>query len=368
MDVKKLTQEPSGKVRGMLATKLAMDYRSGNFSDSESDIAVDIFRILLRDVEKKVRKTLSEQLSHCPNVPRDIVLKLVNDEPDIAAPMLQFSSVLTEDDLIAVVRSTKEVLKLSAVARREDISENLSNCILDTHNEQVLNALFSNASAHIPEKGMLESWQYISSSRTLLEILVKRGGLPITIAEKVYFLVADELKRQLVKQYKLNSPLAAKASVDAREWEMLGIIPEGGRFDPSDDEDVSDLIDQLHLGGRLTHSLLIRALCVGSLSVFEAGIARLAGVPRVNARILLMDGGALGFQAIYKAAGMPEGFADAIQVLLKISLEVTDFGQVRYTDFRRRVIDQIYIQKLNRSVENMEYLLTIIGGRIAATA
>ncbi len=368
MDVKKLTQEPSGKVRGMLATKLAMDFRSGNFSDSETDIATDIFRILLRDVEKRVRKTLSEQLSHCPNVPRDIVLKMVSDEPDIAGPMLQYSSTLTEDDLLAVVRSTKEVLKLCAIARRENLSQNVADTLIDTHNEQVLNDLFANKTANFSEKGLSESWQYVSGSRTLLEVLVKRGGLPLSIAEKIYFVVTDDLKRLLVKQYKLGAPQAAKASGDAREWEMLGIIPDGGHFDPTDDDDVSDLIDQLYMGGRLTHSLLIRALCVGSLTVFEAGIARLAGVPRVNARILLMDGGALGFHAIYRAANMPEGFADAIHELLKISLQETDYGQSKRQDFRRRVIDQVYIKGLHRTVENMEYLLTIIGGRIAASA
>lgn len=352
----------------MLATKLAMDFRSGNFSDTEADVASDIFRILLKDVEKKVRKTLSEQLCYCASVPHDIVMKLAKDEPEVAIPVLQHSHVLTEDDLIAIVRSTKEVLKLCAIARRDTLSEDLSNSLLDTHNERVLTDLFKNPGASLSQRGLMESWQYVASNRTLLETLVHRGGLPLPVAEKIYFLVSDDLRRMLTRKYKLGEPIAHKAASDAREWEMLGIIPDGGKIDPSNDEDVEDVVDQLYVGGRLTHSLLIRALCVGSLSMFEAGLAKLAGVPRVNARILLMDSGSLGFKAIYARANMPEGFFDSISTLLRVSLEETDFGRSKRQDFRRRVIDHIYARGYHRTVENMEYLLTIIGGKLAAVA
>ncbi len=367
MDVKKLTEEPSNKVRGMLATKIAADYQSGHFSESEAFIAADIFRILLKDAEKKIRRTLAEHLSHCPGAPHDIIWKLAHDEADVAAPVLQYSHVLTEQDLVSIIKSTRDVLKLCSVARREHVTEPVSDTLLETHNEEVLNDLFNNKSAKLSEKGLIDSWRYVSSNRSLLETLVHRGGLPLTIAEKIYTVVTDELKTALVQQYKINVPLAAKASADAREWEMLGIIPGGGKIDPANDAQVEDLIDQLYLSGRLTHSLLIRSLCVGSLSVFETGIARLAGVPRVNARILLMDTGSLGFHAIYKASHMPEGFFEAVRKLLQISLEETEFGRTKRSDFRRRIIDRIYMENHHRTIDNMEYLLAIIGGRIGST-
>lgn len=365
MDFKRLMQEPSANVRGTLAAKIAMDYRAGNFSRAEAAIADDIFRILLKDVERKVRQKLSEQLCHCPNAPHDVIAKLAEDESDVAVHVLEYSQVLTEDDLIAIVKSTQEVLKWCAVARRDNISESLSEALIDTHNEMTLSNLFRNKGAAIAERSLEQAWDYVSSNHALLETLVSRGGLPLTIAEKLFFLVSDDLKRQLSRTYKLSTPMIHKAANDAREWEMLGIMALPGMDDPNDDERVEDLTDQLYLSGRLTHSLLIRALCMGCLNLFEAGIARLAGVPRVNARILLMDSGTLGFNAIYKSASMPEGFAEAVQTLLKISLEETDFGLHKRLDFRKRVIDKIYVGGYHRSVENMEYLLSIVGGKIA---
>ena len=108
----------------------------------------------------------------------------------------------------------------------------------------------------------------------------------------------------------------------------------------------------------------MRALCVGNLAVFEMGIARLADIPRINARLLLMESSGKGFAGIYQAAGLPDGFFEAVHVLLRISLEETEFGRVKHNDFRKRVIDRIYIERYNHTVENMEYLLSIIGGRM----
>jgi uncharacterized protein (DUF2336 family) len=366
MDVKRLTEEPSPKVRGLLATKIAVDYRTGHFTPVESDIANDIFRILLKDVEMRIRAGISEQLAHCPQAPHDIILALAQDEADVAAPVLEFSGVLSESDLLSIVRSTHEVLKLRAVARRERVEPEIADSLIDTGHELVLGDLFANKGAALSEEKMLEIWDNISDSEPLLATLVHRGGLPLVVAEKVFFAVSNDLKRELVGRYKFNTPVVHKAVSDIREWEMLGIIPAHASADPYDDEQVEALIDELYASQRLTHSLLIRALCVGNLTVFEAGLARLAGVPRVNARILILDAGELGLQGIYKAAGMPEGFYDAVHALLRISLEETEYGRIRHADFRKRVIDRIYAGQYHRTIENMEYMLSIIGGKIVA--
>ena len=367
MDVKRLMDEPSAKVRGMLAAKVALDYRDGHFSSSESSIAIDIFRILIRDTERQVRQSLSQQLAHCSEVPRDIILKLAHDEADVAVHVLEYSSVLSESDLLAVVKSTREVMKLRAIARRDRVPEPVSSTLLDTGDEFVLKDLFRNKGAILSESRLLKSWNSISAKPSLVEVLVHRGGLPLPVAEKMFAAVSEELRRHLAQEYRLSSPVVNKAVNDAHEWEMLGVIPSRDDADPNDDMQVEDMIDEMHVNGRLTQSLLLRSLCVGNLGVFETGIAKLASVPRVNARILLLEGSGLGLKGIYKAAGMPEGFFEAIQMLLKLSLEETEYGRIRQSDFRKRIIDRIYSGDYHRTIENMQYLLSIIGGKIGAT-
>ena len=367
-DIKSLTQEPSVQVRGTLAGKIAQDYRANHFSALEATIAADIFRILVRDVEVKIRKAVADHLADCPHVPHDIILKLAEDEPEVSLNVLEHSPVLTEDDLIAIVSSTYEVVKLCAIAKRQSISEDLSGSLLETANTLVLQNLLKNKGAAINERQLMKAWEKILSSPSLLETLVERGGLPLTIAEKLYLAVSAELKETLKKQYKAFSSHLYRAVNDAQEWGLLGLVPTQDSSDLGNDERVEALVLDLHSKGRLTHSLLIRSLCAGNLKIFEAGIAALANVPRINARILLLEGSELGLKAIYKAAKMPEGFYEAVKVLLRISLEETDFGLVRRNDFRKRIIDRIYIEKYHRTIENMEYLLSIIGEKNFANA
>jgi uncharacterized protein (DUF2336 family) len=367
LDIRKLTEEPSAQIRGVLAGKIAADFRTQQYSASEAAIAADIFRILLRDADTKIRAALANELAHSDNAPHDVMLALARDDAEISLPVLEFSVVLSEHDLAAITRSTQEVIKLCAIARRESISQDLSQALMETGNGMVLHTLFKNTGAVLNETNLLPLWKRIPLTSSLLEALVERGGLPLTIVEKLYHAASDELKHRLSQRYRLHTPAISKAADDAREWELLGISPLANSSDRDEYELVEDLIDDLALHGRLTHSLIMRALCVGNIAIFECGIARLAEVPRINARILMLESSGRGLQALYQAAGMPEGFFEAVRTLLRLSLEETECGRLKRRDFRKRVVDRIYMGHYHRTVENMEYLLSIIGGKLAHT-
>jgi uncharacterized protein (DUF2336 family) len=364
MDVRKLMQEPSGKTRGMLAGKIALDYRNGGFSANEMNVANDIFRILLKDIEKKVRVAIAEHLAHAPNVPRDILLQMVTDDFDVAVYPLEFSRVLNDQDLLEIVKSSEEIERLRAIARRENLSVDVATGLTETQNVSVLTDLFANKTAIITDNALLDTWQQIATNEPLAKLLVDRGGLSLTIVEKLLSAVSEDLKHRLMKEYKVSAPMAHKAAADVREWEMLGLVAANSNFDPEDNDQVDDLVTQMSLNGRLTHSILIRSLCMGSINLFEAGLARMAGVPRVNARLLLSDASGMGFHAIYSASNMPVAFEAAIRVLLKICVEESNYGFQVPTEFKKHVVDRIYRSGYHRSIDNMEYLLSIIGGKI----
>ena len=68
-DVKRLLKDPSGKNRAVTAGKVASDYKSGALTDQERKIAEDIFGIMVRDTELRVRKALSENLKDSVDMP-----------------------------------------------------------------------------------------------------------------------------------------------------------------------------------------------------------------------------------------------------------------------------------------------------------
>ncbi len=364
MDVHQMIKDPSSISMGVLAEKVVVAFTSGVFNPNEQAIASDIFRLLLKDTEKSVRSTLAEHLYDSTSAPRDVIFKLACDETDISERVLQYSPVLTDDDLVSIINSTKNVLSLCAIARRSKVSEYVSDSLIDTRQEAVLSNLFNNKGADISSDSLIKAWGTIASSNSLLEVLVKRGGLPVAIAEKMFAAVSEEFKLQLMKEYNLSVTLAQREAIDAREWGLLGLLPFDDMTHPDYDERVEDLVNQLYESNRLTPSLAVRALCMGFLNLFESMLARMADIPRANARMLIM-GGNDGFQALYKTAGMPEGFMDAVGVILSISLRLTKYGYEKPMDFRKQLIENIYIKGYNRNVDGMSYLLSIIDGKIS---
>jgi uncharacterized protein (DUF2336 family) len=102
---------------------------------------------------------------------------------------------------------------------------------------------------------------------------------------------------------------------------------------------------QIHVNGRLTPTLVIRALCVGDMPFFEAAIARLANVPMKNARKLIHDGGDLGLRSIYEKANMPERLFSAVRAAVQILAEEQyDGGRNDRERFVARIIERLLTQ------------------------
>lgn len=362
-DIARLAREPSPQLRAELVGKLASDYSANLFSRREAEIAVEIFRLLLRDVQERVRVELCKGLCHSLSIPHDIALRLAYDNEPVAVHMLSNSFVLTEEDLIEIAKSTCEVAKLCAIARRETVSAPLSEALIESSEKEVLHVLLNNRGAMIQEQHIMKAWEFLSAHESLLEALVHRGGLPLPIVEKLVPAVSDELRQALVHQYHLPEIIIDDAIDEAREWTTLGLMDAEFEEKQFSETDLDTLMEQLHKQGYLTPSLVIRALCVGDINFFEAAMARMAGVPRFNARILMFDSGPGGFEAFYKATRMPEDFFAALRVLIRLSLEETGYARYKRSDFRKRLIDRVYKEGYDKSVENMPYLLKIISGK-----
>lgn len=363
-DMRRLATNPSSQARSDVGGKIAATLSAGVFSDNEALIAVEILRMLVRDSEMQVRRSIADNLRDSLNIPHEMILSLASDVEEVALPLLQYSYVLTEDDLVALVAATREVAKLIAIASRESVSAELSEALMDTEITEVMATLFANKGAKIRDSQLLSRWGRIGGDATLLEVLVHRGGLSMVVAEKLYAAVSDELKPVLNRQYKLPMILVEEAGEETREWTTLALALGDALHEPTEQE-VEKLVEQLYAANRLTYSLIMRSLCIGDLAFFETAMARLAGVPRGAARLLMFDSGPLGFRAFYERARMPEGFFEAVRLLLRFSLEETSYGRMRRDDFRNRVVARIQSGGFDRTVENMHYLLTIIGGKIA---
>ncbi|MGB8275650.1 MAG: DUF2336 domain-containing protein [Alphaproteobacteria bacterium] len=354
-DVNKLLTDSSEATRADTAAKIAAEFQAKTLSPRERAIAEDILRRLTVDISVRVRKALSESLKACSFLPRDMALALSHDVDEVAVPILEGSPVLLEADLIALVRQASEP-KQTAVASREEVSEALSNALIDTGREGVVAQLVSNSGAVISDGGLarvLDDFGYCASVTTPL---VHRQRLPVTVAERLLALVSDALRQHLVAHHDLSPSLAADVILQTRERAMVGLLEEG-----AEEQDVEGLVLQLRLNGRLTPSLVVRALCMGDVAFFEASMAALARVPLANARTLIHDRGPLGLEALYAKAGLPEAMFEAVRTAVSVIHETAYDGGPNDRDrFRVKVMERILTQFEHLGTigpETLDYLI-----------
>lgn len=361
-DVKRLANEPSSEARIDIAEKIAVEFKKGDFSDKEKKIAIEIFRILVGDVEKKVRQVLSTHLSGSMDAPHDVILKLANDIKEISLPVLEHSYVLTESDLVEITEKSYDQEVMSAIARRDMVSRELSTALLKKSNLAIIETLLKNKNASIDDNGFQRIYDECQDNTSMLELMAKNGGVPLSLAEKLFVVVSDEVKKILVKKYNISFDVANDSARYVRELATLGLIDNA-----MVGMEVEALISHLHKNNRLTLSLLIRSLCFGNLSFFEHAIAKLADVPVLNGRILVLDGDN-GFEALYKKSGLPQEMFMAIKYLLKVVLDETAMGRYNRNDFKYRLASRILKDKMASSIEYMDYIILIIKGNMVESA
>ena len=354
-DVSKLLANPSGATRAEMAAKIGADFGQGVLTDKEREMAEEIFRVMAKDAEVRVREALSQTLKDSPSVPRDVALSLAKDVNSVALPVLQFSEVLSDADLIEIVRG-QDPEKQVAIATRPAVSEELSDVLVESRNEAAVTALVSNEGAEISEGTLQTVVTEYGDKESMQGALVRRPKLPVTISERLLTMVSDNLRSELAKRHELSEDMTADLILQTRERAIVTLSAN------SDGHELERLIKQLRKHERLTPSLVLRALCMGDINFFEAAMAELVGVPVINARQLIHDTGSQGLKAAYKKSGLPSAQFPAVRAAIDVAKEMEyDGGENDRERYSRRMLERILTQYGEMGVDfesdDLEYLL-----------
>ena len=350
-DVERLLSDPSADTRAAVATKIASNI-DRELSDSERRLAEEIVRVMAQDASRTVREALSASVKMSKQLPHDVAVRLAKDIDEVALPILEFSEVLTDTDLIDIVRNTAEG-KQQAVARRDGLSGTVSDALVETDNPAVVEVLVGNPGAEISDSTLSRVVDRFGEIEAIQNPLAHRASLPLTVAERLVARVSDSLRDHLMAQHDLSADTATDLLLAARERATMGLA------DGIDDDDrLSSLVDQLATGGRLSPSLILRSLCMGDTKFFEFALARLASIPPMNAGVLIQDSGGLGFKSLYGKAGLPERLFSAFRTAVNVA-EETDFGGADYDRhrFARTMLERILTQSEGQETDDTEFLL-----------
>ena len=341
-DVARLMADPSPDVRAQTTSKIAAQYdrKYPRMTEAERKLAEEIFRRMARDAEILVREALAANLKSTPDLPHDLAVALAKDVDSVSLPILKYSEVLTDEDLIDIVRSENAAAKQVAIAQRASVSTAVADALIDTGNETAVARLVANEGAELSESALGRVITDYTGSEAVAESMARRPSLPPAISEHLVSAMAKKLEGYLVSKHDLPADAAANLILQTRERATISLLSRGATG-----ADLEELVFQIHVNGRLTPTLIIRALCVGDMAFFEAAVARLSGVPLKNAQKLIHDGGDLGLRSIYEKAGMPERLFSAVRAAVQIFAEGEyDGGRNARERFVTRIIERLLTQ------------------------
>jgi len=296
-DVVRLTFDPSPDVRAETAAKVAIQFDERQFGAAEQPIAEDIFRALVKDAEVKVREALAQNLKSSPDLPQDVALSLANDVESVALPVLQYSEVLSDRDLVEIVGGSNTA-KQEAIAQRPRVSAQVADALIDTGNETAVSKLLVNEGAELTEQSLHRVATKYEGSQPVSEAMIQRPDLPPAVAEQVMSEVTRYLQNYLVNEQRLPADMVGTLIKQARERVTTELLTSGAKTEA----EVAQLVEQLAASGRLTASMALEALSGGNLTFFEMAMARLAGIPHENAQTLIHDDRSDGLRSILRAA------------------------------------------------------------------
>src|SRR5690606_12255519 len=104
-------------------------YVSDRCDDEQVSQYDDVLCQLAELVEVEARAHVAKLLAPLERAPGTVVVKLANDDIEVAKPLLEFSSVLSDDDLIDIIGRQSEEHRV-AIAGRVNVPERVGGAIV----------------------------------------------------------------------------------------------------------------------------------------------------------------------------------------------------------------------------------------------
>ena len=268
------SREPADRER-LLMNVVSLCELAGPGGDAEAVKAKalidDLFMTLVVDAEREVRRRLAERIADVDWAPRALIHVLALDDIEIARPVIAKSPLLDDSDLIRLlVEATLE--HQVEVARRPNIGLAVSQAILDRDDPSLLAALAANDSARLVEASRLMP--------SLRAPLTRHPQLTTDLACTLYAWIGEALRDALVERFRIDPEALNLAVDDAVRDATVEPFGRPVMLERVEERAATErrLVEKLDAAGQLRPGYLLRALREHKLSLFEAGLSRLAKV------------------------------------------------------------------------------------------
>jgi uncharacterized protein (DUF2336 family) len=325
---------PAGE-RAEATRALARAWLISDLSADDRDAAEGALLLMLDDSAAQVRQAMAEVFAATPHAPATIVRALAADQASVAVPVLEFSPLLFDADLVDIVATGDNAVQC-AVARRQRLPAAVSAAIAEVGTPAAALELIENPHAELAAF----SWDRIVERHghlaAIRESMLALPDLPAATRLTLVAKLSETLTQFVVARGWLGADRAARAASEAVDRSTIAIASRarGG--------DMAGLMRHLRETRTLTAGLILRALLSGNRELVEHALAELSGMALPRVAALLADGGRSALDALLGRAGLPEAVWPAFRAALEAEREFGFAGsELDASRLRRRMVERV---------------------------
>jgi len=275
-------------VRAELAVKIArlMPGLSQRESSHIFALTIETLECLARDAAVRVRAILAEEIKSLDCIPKEIVLSLARDiHTVVAAPILQYSPLLSDADLVEIIACGQVQEVLTAIASRKPVSEPVCDRLVQSLDVPTVAALLVNPEAKIRKETMDRIIEQAESFQAWHMPLALRADLSARAIRRIGSLVGASILERLAARNDLSDATRIHLNRELRARLAEPALP-------ADAVSPADTIAQARKEGRLDGAFVEQAAQAGQREIVVLALAGLANVSEQTVKKILSAGNA----------------------------------------------------------------------------
>ncbi|MBO9098447.1 MULTISPECIES: DUF2336 domain-containing protein [unclassified Rhizobium] len=283
--------------RARAANALGRAYLGTTMPAAERDAAEMAMTFLLDDPSPRVRLSLAEALAHAADAPRNVILSLATDQPEIAAQVILCSPLFNDADLVDLASRGDSVTRV-LIASRGALGASVVAAIAEIGDEEEVLCLLENDGACWSRASLKRVTDRLGHSADIRRLLLERHDLPCDARHLLMQQVSDALAEFSLVQATLSPRRLQHVTREAGEAATVAIAGAVNH------DEISGMVEHLRLSGRLTPAFLMHTLCSGKVDFFAGAVANLSGCSEPRVRSILGTGRMHAVRALFEAAGL----------------------------------------------------------------
>jgi len=295
-----LANDSDDEVRAELAAKIGrlIPHLPPDTSEKVRALTMEALERLAQDQLPRVRAILAEEIKLLDCVPKRVIRRLARDVESVSAPILEYSPLLSDADLIEIISTAGAHHALLAIAKRRPLRGNVSEAISEALNVPAISALLANSSAEIRQQTLEKIVDHAEGVTEWHGTLVLRNDLSQRAIRRLAGFVSASLVEQLATRNDLDADTAERL-----KKKMRARVEAAQPAEDAPDVLAAELA-KLRKKGKLDDAFVERAVEGGQRELMVASIAQLSGAPASTVRRILAAGSAKPLTALLWHCGL----------------------------------------------------------------